>query len=103
MCCDLDGGVHIALHIVRTNTSVICSLFYVYSYLYYTLAQIELKGNTKYNIRRGSHYPPLAQKNYLLTHTTQALIKLARRWSLGTSQTHLVDWPKGKLLKVDSC
>jgi len=25
-CCDLDGGVHIALDIVRTNTWVIYSL-----------------------------------------------------------------------------
>jgi len=31
--CDLDGGVHIALHIVRTNTWVIYTL-YVFIFIY---------------------------------------------------------------------
>jgi len=40
----------------------------VHSYLYYTLARIELKGNTQYNIMWGSHYPPLAQKSSPHSH-----------------------------------
>ena len=62
----------------------------VHSHLYCTLARIELKGKTQYNIRWESHYPRLAQKSPP-THTTQALIKISRRWPLGTSRTHLGD------------
>ena len=70
----------------------------VHSYLYCTLAQIKFKGKTQYNIRWGSHYSPLA-KNHLSTHTTQALIKIARRRPVGTSRTHLGDWPKEKVVR----
>ena len=84
------GGVHIALHIVRTNTSVIYLFFCVYSYLYCTLAQIKFKGKTQNNIRWGSHYPPLAQKSPPHSHNP-SLIKIARHWPLGTSRTHLGD------------
>ena len=49
----------------------------------------------------GSHYPPLAQKSPPHLHNPR-IIKIARCWPLGTSQTHLRDWPKGEVLEVDS-
>ena len=101
-CCDIDRRC--TYDIAYSQDKHVGDLFSlrIHTYLYCTLAQIKLKGNTQYNIRWGSHYPPLAQKAPPYSHKpslNKSCQTLAPR-DISDSFRRLTY--EGKLLEFDS-